>query len=188
MLLVKSRESKNSGKTLVKLGSCVLFLFLFCSVVNAEASASTPQTLQNPTSILSIFLSLLLVIAIIFAFAFIARRFNVTQAGNGQMKVVASMTAGAKEKIMVVDVGGEQFLIGITAHNINQLGKLDTPIETTSKMDKASANSSEAPAFKDKLISAMAEAMVGASSKKKNMSEQEVTSQVLSAKTIATSK
>jgi len=34
----------------------------------------------------------------------LARRFTVTQAGNGQLKVVASMAAGAKEKIMVIDV------------------------------------------------------------------------------------
>mmetsp|Transcript_25757 Transcript_25757/g.81726 ORF Transcript_25757/g.81726 Transcript_25757/m.81726 type:complete len:145 (-) Transcript_25757:9-443(-) len=133
MLLVKSRELKNSGRNLYKIGAYVLFLFLFCSVVSAEASASTPQTLQNPSSILSIFLSLLLVVAIIFALAFVARRFNVTQAGNGQLKVVASMSAGAKEKILVVDVGGEQFLLGVTAHNINQLGKLENPIETASK-------------------------------------------------------
>jgi flagellar protein FliO/FliZ len=160
MLLVKSRELKNSGRNLYKIGAYVLFLFLFCSVVNAEASASTPQTLQNPSSILSIFLSLLLVVAIIFALAYIARRFNVTQAGNGQLKVVASMSAGAKEKILVVDVGGEQFLLGVTAHNINQLGKLENPIETASAT-KGEAQPSNL-AFKDKLVKAMADTMVGA--------------------------
>ncbi|MFQ3207787.1 MAG: flagellar protein FliO/FliZ [Glaciecola sp.] len=159
MSLVKSKELKNSGRNLYKIGTYVLFLFLFCSVVNAEASASTPQTLQNPSSILSIFLSLLLVVAIIFALAFIARRFNVTQAGNGQLKVVASMAAGAKEKIMVVDVGGEQFLIGITAHNINQLGKLENPLQTTST-DKSPGQTTSL-AFKDKLVKAMAETMTG---------------------------
>jgi flagellar protein FliO/FliZ len=159
MLLVKSKELKNSGKNLYKIGAYVLFLFLFCSVVNAEASASTPQTLQNPSSILSIFLSLLLVVAIIFALAFIARRFNVTQAGNGQLKVVASMAAGAKEKIMVVDVGGEQFLIGITAHNINQLGKLENPLQTASTAKSSGQTTSLA--FKDKLVKAMAETMTG---------------------------
>jgi flagellar protein FliO/FliZ len=159
MLLVKSKELKNSGRNLYKIGAYLLFLFLFCSVVNAEASASTPQTLQNPSSILSIFLSLLLVVAIIFALAFIARRFNVTQAGNGQLKVVASMAAGAKEKIMVVDVGGEQFLIGITAHNINQLGKLENPLQTASTAKSSGQTTSLA--FKDKLVKAMAETMTG---------------------------
>lgn len=165
MLLVKSRELKNSGRNLYKIGAYVLFLFLFCSVVSAEASASTPQTLQNPSSILSIFLSLLLVVAIIFALAYVARRFNVTQAGNGQLKVVASMSAGAKEKILVVDVGGEQFLLGVTAHNINQLGKLENPIEKAAASTASATNGAVQPnnlAFKDKLVKAMADAMVGA--------------------------
>jgi flagellar protein FliO/FliZ len=134
-------------------------------VVSAEASASTPQTLQNPSSILSIFLSLLLVVAIIFALAYVARRFNVTQAGNGQLKVVASMSAGAKEKILVVDVGGEQFLLGVTAHNINQLGKLENPIEKAAASTASATNGAVQPnnlAFKDKLVKAMADAMVGA--------------------------
>jgi flagellar protein FliO/FliZ len=172
MLLVKSRESKNSGRNLYKIGAYVLFLFLFCSVVNAEASASTPQTLQNPTSILSIFLSLLLVVAIIFALAYLARRFNVTQAGNGQLKVVASMAAGTKEKIMVIEVGGEQFLLGVTAHNINQLGKLEKPIQTAneSKFSAQSVGQASSLAFKDKLVKAMAETMVGARKDKANES------------------
>ncbi|MFT5712168.1 MAG: flagellar protein FliO/FliZ [Glaciecola sp.] len=159
MLLVKSKELKNSGRNLYKTKVCSRLVLLFFSVVNAEASASTPQTLQNPSSILSIFLSLLLVVAIIFALAFIARRFNVTQAGNGQLKVVASMAAGAKEKIMVVDVGGEQFLIGITAHNINQLGKLENPLQTTSTSQSQGQKTSLV--FKDKLVKAMAETMIG---------------------------
>jgi flagellar protein FliO/FliZ len=164
MLLVKSRELKNLDRNLYKTSGYTLFLFLFSSVINAEASASSPQTLQNPSSILSIFLSLLLVVAIIFALAFIARRFNVTQAGNGQLKVIASMAAGAKEKIMVVDVGGEQFLIGVTAHNINQLGKLDNPIATPSTSRIAGQPASLA--FKDKLVKAMAENMIGAKKEK----------------------
>jgi len=39
------------------------------------------------------------VVAIIFALAYVMRRLNVTTMGNGQMKVVASMVAGTKEKI-----------------------------------------------------------------------------------------
>jgi flagellar protein FliO/FliZ len=159
MLLVKSKELKNSGRNLYKIWGYVLFLFFFCSVVNAEATASPPQTLQNPSTLLSIFLSLLLVVAIIFALAFIARHFTVTQAGNGQLKVVASMAAGAKEKIMVVDVGGEQFLIGITAHNINQLGKLENPLQTASTSQSPGQTTSLA--FKDKLVKAMAQTMSG---------------------------
>ena len=92
---------------------------------------SAPQSLTNPTSIVSIFLSLLLVIGVVFILAFLMRRFNVTQSGTSNLKVVASMMAGAKERVMVIEVAGEQHLLGITAHNINHLATLSTPIDTS---------------------------------------------------------
>ncbi|WJG10616.1 flagellar biosynthetic protein FliO [Aliiglaciecola sp. LCG003] len=147
MLLVKSRESKSSDrknpiKTWVwtTLGPCFFIPF------GAFAEA---QSLSNPTSIASIFLSLLLVIAIVFALALLMRRFNVTASGNGQLKVVASMVAGTRERVMVIEVGQEQHLIGVTATNINHLAKLDTPLDSPEK-------SATAVSFKDKLTVALA--------------------------------
>ena len=146
MLLVKSRESRNSGrKSLYKtwawslLGPC----FLTPNLAFAEA-----QSLSNPTSVVSIFLSLLLVVGLVFMLAFIMRRFNVTQSGSSQMKVVASMMAGTKERILVLQVGEEQHMVGVTAHNINHLAKLDTPLEQPA--------ATPAEQFKDKFTQALA--------------------------------
>lgn len=146
MLLVKSRELKSLGNK----SSCKTWGYLLafpCFLVSHKAF-SAPETLSNPTSILSIFLSLLVVVAVVFCLALLMRRFNVTQAGSGQMKVVASMMAGTKERVVVLQVGDEQYLLGITAHNINHLAKLDTPIVT--EFGAAGEN------FKDKLVQAMA--------------------------------
>ncbi|WP_299074792.1 flagellar biosynthetic protein FliO [uncultured Paraglaciecola sp.] len=147
MLLVNWKESKNLGKqnayktwACIALGSCLSISF--------EAS-SAPQTLSDPTSIVSIFLSLLLVIGVVFMLAFIMRRFNVTQSGTSNLKVVASMMAGAKERVMVIEVAGEQHLLGITAHNINHLATLSNLIE-----DPAASPAGEK--FKDKLTQLMA--------------------------------
>ena len=119
------------------------------------AGAQSTQSITNPTSVLSIFLSLLLVVAIIFALAYIMRRFNVTAMGSGQMKVVASMVAGAKEKIMVIQVGDEQHLIGVTSHNISHLSKLEKNLDVPSKgMGATTAGGGDA--FKQKLVAAMA--------------------------------
>jgi flagellar protein FliO/FliZ len=121
------------------------------------ASAQTTQSITNPTSVLSIFLSLLVVVGVIFALAYIMRRFNVTAMGSNHMKVVASMVAGTKEKIMVIQVGDEQHLIGVTSHNISHLSKLeknlDVPVK--GKAGKNGAGSSQ-DAFKQKLVAAMA--------------------------------
>ncbi|GAC05456.1 flagellar biosynthetic protein FliO [Paraglaciecola sp. Hal342] len=71
------------------------------------------------------------------------RRFNVTGGSSGQLKVVASLAAGTKERVLVIEVGDEQHLIGVTAQNINHLAKLDTPIAN----DKPPSGEN----FKDKL-------------------------------------
>lgn len=146
MLLVNWNVSKNSGnQTLYKSRAwfCLSPLFLSAFEANAEAAS-----LSNPTSIVSIFLSLLLVIAILFMLAYLMRRFNVTHSGSSQLKVVASMMAGTRERVLVVDVGGEQHLLGITSHNINHLAKLDKPLP--SEKDTSGEN------FKDKLALFMA--------------------------------
>ncbi|WP_342670049.1 flagellar biosynthetic protein FliO [Alteromonas confluentis] len=91
-----------------------------------------------------------MVVGIIFSLAWLMRRFNVTHASSGQMKVVASMVAGTRERIIVIQVGEEQHLIGVTATNINHLSKLETPLETNNSNETGGAD------FKQKLIKAMA--------------------------------
>ncbi|KXI28026.1 flagellar biosynthetic protein FliO [Paraglaciecola hydrolytica] len=118
-------------------------------MLNLSFSAhAEPQSLSNPTSVVSIFLSLLLVVGVVFMLAFIMRRFNVTHSGSSQLKVVASMMAGTRERVMVIEVGGEQHLVGVTAHNINHLAKLAQPLTDNKPADSDN--------FKDKLALFMA--------------------------------
>ena len=123
------------------------------------AVAQSTQSITNPTSVLSIFLSLLVVVGVIFALAYVMRRFNVTAMGGNQMKVAASMVVGTKEKIMVIQVGEEQHLIGVTSHNISHLStldkNLDIPVKGVSKT--TGEQQKDADAFKQKLVAAMAE-------------------------------
>lgn len=147
MLLVNWKESKKSDKqkayktwAWTACGSCLCIPF---------EAYSAPQSISNPTSIVSIFLSLLLVIGVVFILAFLMRRFNVTQSSTSNLKVVASMMAGAKERVLVIEVAGEQHLLGVTAHNISHLATLSTLIDTTTT---TSGNEN----FKDKLALLMA--------------------------------
>jgi flagellar protein FliO/FliZ len=59
------------------------------------------------------------------------------------------MMAGAKERVLVIEVAGEQHLLGITAHNINHLATL------TSLIDNSPASPGNEN-FKDKLALFMA--------------------------------
>ncbi|MBT1450829.1 flagellar biosynthetic protein FliO [Glaciecola sp. XM2] len=164
MLLVKSRELKSLNsykiKNTLKTGCYALFLSSFWTSAHAQTASSE---FGGMSSFISIFLSLMLVIAIIFALAYLMRRFNVTQAGNGQMKVVASMMAGAKEKIMVIEVGDEQHLVGITSHSINHLATLNNPIQSSSKSSAVDGKAG----FQQKLVQAMAQSITGQNKKDK---------------------
>jgi flagellar protein FliO/FliZ len=147
MLLVNWKELRSLGKQ-KSYKTWAWMVFGSCLCPSFEAS-SAPQSLSNPTSIVSIFLSLLLVIGVVFILAFLMRRFNVTQSGTSNIKVVASMMAGAKERVLVIEVAGEQHLLGITAHNISHLATL------TSLIDNSPASPGNEN-FKDKLALFMA--------------------------------
>ena len=162
MLLVKSRELKNLNK---KNSPSSLLASLSLVLLSAYSQPIWAQTgsdsITSMSSILSVVLSLLVVIAIIFALAFVMRRFNVAQSGGGQMRVVASMMAGTKEKVMVIEVGGEQHLLGITAHNINHLATLSNPISNDKTLASQNNQSSAKINFQQKLVNAMAQGIVG---------------------------
>jgi flagellar protein FliO/FliZ len=158
MLLVKSRELKSLNSYKIKSALKTGLYSLFLSLIWTSAQAQTPSSeFGGMSSFISIFLSLTLVIAIIFALAYLMRRFNVTQAGHGQMKVVASMMAGPKEKVMVIEVGGEQHMLGITAHNINHLATLTTPLQSPAKSSVLDGKTG----FQQKLVQAMAQGITG---------------------------
>ena len=168
MLLVRSKESKNLNKKQPSNSGLTGFLLIALAIIPSSLQAQqTTSSAMSTSTMLSIFMSLIVVIAIIFALAYIVRRFNVAQAGHGQMRVVASMMAGSKEKIMVIEVGDEQHLLGVTAHNINHLAKLNESIATKSSANRnLNHNQSASPqtgGFQQKLVQAMAQAISGKS-------------------------
>ncbi|WP_416305770.1 flagellar biosynthetic protein FliO [Neptunicella sp. SCSIO 80796] len=134
MLLVKSKESKNSVKKVSRplLGGLLLISQSCFAQSVSPTSAST---------YVSILLSLIVVLALIFGLGYVMRRFNVTQTGSAQMKVVSSMALGNRERIMLIQVGDEQHLLGITTQNINHLSKMENPVSVEAQSE----------GFKDKL-------------------------------------
>ncbi|WP_122034136.1 flagellar biosynthetic protein FliO [Aliivibrio sp. EL58] len=91
--------------------------------------------------------SLVFVIALILFFAWLLKRMRVpgVVGGSGSaMSIVKQLPVGTKERIAVVQVGEEQFLIGITSQNINMLSKLEKPLEISeSKLAPFSAQLSQ---------------------------------------------
>ncbi len=76
----------------------------------------------------SMILSLLMVLVLIVICAFVLKRFNLTQHDGSQLKVLASLSLGTKERVVVVQVGKKQLLLGVTAQQITLLDNLAEPL------------------------------------------------------------
>jgi flagellar protein FliO/FliZ len=84
--------------------------------------------------------ALLFVLALIFALAWLAKRLpGVAGSSHRALRVVASLSLGPRERVVVVDVGGTQLLLGVGAGGTRALHTLDAPLPE--------AEAPRAPAF-----------------------------------------
>jgi flagellar protein FliO/FliZ len=91
-----------------------------------SGATRTPDTLST---LVSLGLGLLAVIAIIYGCAWLIRRMTgMTGMNNSVIKVVSVMALGTRERIAVVDVAGQQLLLGITPGTIRTLHVFDEPV------------------------------------------------------------
>ena len=101
--------------------------------INNVTTKDTPQVGKHVMANMnasSMIVSLLMVLVLIVICAFILKRFNLVQQGGSQLKVVASLSLGSKERVIVVQAGDQQFVLGVTSQQINLLEKLSEPLAT----------------------------------------------------------
>ena len=112
----------------------VFFSIFFVSPAFAvDALTTTQNVTASPDVTASIFKvtgGLLLVIVAIFGSAWFFRRFgNFSPVANDSLRVIGGLTMGQKEKIVLLQVGEEQVLIGVAPGNIQKLHVLEKPIK-----------------------------------------------------------
>lgn len=75
--------------------------------------------------------ALVLVIGVIFGLAWVLKRMQVPSlmGAKAGLKVVSQLPLGQKERVLVLDVNGEQVLVGVTPQQITLLKTLNNPIE-----------------------------------------------------------
>jgi len=77
--------------------------------------------------------SLVLVILMMAALLFMMKRFSFK--GNmiqGSVKILSALSIGPRERIMLIQVGDEQLLVGSTPSSIRSLHVLDKPVDVGS--------------------------------------------------------
>lgn len=77
----------------------------------------------------SMILSLLIVLTLIIISALVLKRFNLTQQSTNQLKVIASLSLGAKERVVVVQIGEQQLVLGVCPQQISLLKNLEKPLD-----------------------------------------------------------
>lgn len=75
-------------------------------------------------------LGLLLVVGLIFGLAWLMRRVQRAGPGNGQViEMIGSRALGPRDRLVLVQVGEEQILLGLTPGRITPLHVLKQPVE-----------------------------------------------------------
>ena len=94
--------------------------------VPAETMSAAPVT---ASSLLQTILGLIVVLAIIVMTGWLLKRSQYFHAGHhGQLKVLGAISLGTREKAVLIQVGDQQLLLGVTPQQINTLHTLAEPL------------------------------------------------------------
>lgn len=112
------------------------FLLIPLRAATTSAAEVTPE-LSSPVSvpgILGFGASLTLVIASIVIVGWLYARMQGGHGGNSSViNILASQSLGSKEKIVLVEVGDKQIVVGMTAANVQTLHVFDEPVIGTAE-------------------------------------------------------
>ncbi len=97
----------------------------------AKSSMTVGSSVAQPSEYFGqIILSLTLVILIIFFSAWLLRRYGrFPGVADGNLKVLGALSVGQRERILLLQVGKEQVLVGVTSSRITRLHQLEEPVE-----------------------------------------------------------
>ena len=92
----------------------------------AKTVASSPAA-----GLTQVTLSLMLVLAAVFAAAWLVRRLrNFGRPGAGAINIIADVALGTKERAVLIQVGAQQLLLGVAPGQVNTLHVLAEPVRT----------------------------------------------------------
>lgn len=103
------------------------------TVAHIGQPAPLPASPATAGSLGGALFALLLVIGLILGLGWLVRRmpgFGGASGQNNPLRVVASLSLGPRERVVVVDVGGTQLLLGVGAGGTRTLHTLAEPLPT----------------------------------------------------------
>ena len=101
------------------------------------AGSGAGSRLDLTTQLLQITGALAVVIVIILAAAMLLRRLSPVSAGNKNLRVLASLSVGQRERVVVLQVGDRQVLIGVSPGRVQTLHVFDEPLSFESRGERS---------------------------------------------------
>jgi len=89
------------------------------------------NVIASPTlnsSLWQMALGLTLVLGLIFLLTWLMKKVTGIQGARGHIKLLSAINVGTKERAVLVEVGGEQLLLGVSSGSVSLLHKLEKPI------------------------------------------------------------
>jgi flagellar protein FliO/FliZ len=97
-----------------------------------ESNTTTKPTVSALSNWPVVLLMLVGIVCLILGLAWFVKRFGgFSMTGGRDMSVLSSVSLGARERVALIDVKGQQFLVGVTTQNINHLHTFDEPVVDT---------------------------------------------------------
>ena len=115
---------------------------LFCSALQAQSKPLETVPLEPFSSpyLLKLTGGLLIVVLVIFLLAWVVKKFNLNQQSqNGLIRIIAGLSIGTRDRIVLLQVGEEQILLGLTQGRIEKLHTLAVPLEAPGEPPETSS-------------------------------------------------
>lgn len=126
----------------MRLVAFIFTLMALPALAQESAPAIAPSSLFTGDYLLQVVGSFVVVILLLVAVLVMLKRFNgVSTSMGGDMRVVSSVGVGQRERAVLVQVGEQQFLLGVGPGNVRTLHIFDEPAVTST--------SSSTPNFSD---------------------------------------
>lgn len=123
----------------VKRRGLLLLALVFFTQFSYAQGAATTTPIGSGRHLVDVTLALMGIIGLIFAISWFVKRFSQGSfSANAHIKVISAMPLGTRERIVLIEAGGQQLLLGITSTNINTLHVFEAPIMVDNKADTQS--------------------------------------------------
>lgn len=113
-----------------------LSLFWLLTSISSYSQAienTSPGALSPAQSVMPMLLGLAGILALIFFLAFLFKKITGINLSSKNIKLIESQSLGSKEKLMIVEIQKQQFVIGVTPHSISHICQLKDPVKVNTQ-------------------------------------------------------